>query len=148
MEKGRKISFMQLKEIINFLKDCAHELNGLEIINIKFPKVGEVIQAIYVFEGKDYSLIFKKKNFEKWVKEGGVIEKSSKELLMSELKECPFCGDSAEIVELKHLGNNLYNVRCTSIICGAHRKNGFYKKIGAILDWNTRYTPPVLTNEQ
>lgn len=67
------------------------------------------------------------------------------------IKNCPFCGGEAEVVEGRHMDGNMhydeYHVKCTK--CGAmtgkYVTGGYYGEWNterdAIAAWNRRYVP-------
>lgn len=59
---------------------------------------------------------------------------------------CPFCGKESEILKKRRLlrKNYLYGCRCKDESCSGHYLRAKYGEIlFALLDWNTRPTPPI-----
>lgn len=56
---------------------------------------------------------------------------------MIELKSCPFCGCSAEVM----LYHRVWIVRCTNEECGAEIENGDGGEEDTIRKWNRRANP-------
>lgn len=55
---------------------------------------------------------------------------------MEELKPCPFCGSSAEVICYYDLEPVRYRVACA--VCGAERRMSFETNEKAVMNWNER----------
>lgn len=61
------------------------------------------------------------------------------------LKNCPFCGKSAELIETPHIPKGTdYTPRCTDTSCPGRCSKKYTVKEVAISKWNMRRSEPIV----
>jgi hypothetical protein len=78
------------------------------------------------------------------IKDRFYVDKKERRIKMANLKKCPFCGEDADLVELRMTHTSLWDVTCTGPDCKVGPNVGASDDMQEVIDaWNKRAPQPM-----